>query len=123
MKIYLASAFSNRDEVRAVMGALIAAGHSITWDWTDEAIDRSWPQEKQDAYISECGRKDYAGVVNADALVFINHKEGRDSRVELGIAMGLDIATYILFPDRHESVFFDYSTKCPTVGDLLEHLE
>lgn len=123
MILYVASAFGNRPEVREVMRALTAAGHSISHDWTGEALDPAWTVEAQAEYLQKCGAADYAGVALADALVLVNHTEARDSMAEMGIALGMETPVLVLYPERRSSVFFHRAAAlCPSVESLLEAL-
>jgi hypothetical protein len=118
-KLYVATSFSNIPEARDVMSILREVGHDITWDWTGEALDPSWPKSQQDAYLQQCGARDYQGVVDADALVLINHDKARDAMAEFGVALGLGRPVFVLYPERRSSVFFHRATQCATVDELL----
>jgi nucleoside 2-deoxyribosyltransferase len=118
-KIYVATSFANIPEARDVMSLLREVGHDITWDWTSEALDPSWPKAQQDAYLQKCGAADYQGVVNADALVLINHDKARDAMTEFGVAIGLGRPVFVLYPERRSSVFFHRATAlCATMDEL-----
>lgn len=123
MKIYVATSFANIPEAREVMARLRAAGHVITHDWTTEAPDPAWCAPERDAYLDKCGAADYQGVVDADALVLINHPLARDAMAEFGIALGLGRPTFVLYPDRKPSVFFHRAAAlCASVDELAEAL-
>jgi hypothetical protein len=122
MKVYVATAFPNREEAKAVMHALRAAGHVITHDWTGEAIDPAWPVERQEAYLRACGTADFEGVAEADALVLVNHQASRDAMAEFGMALGLGTPVFVLYPERRSSVFFHYAVPVGSVPELLEQL-
>lgn len=106
MKVYVASSFLNIEETRKVMAYLTSLGHEITHDWTTKAVDKSWPLDRQAAYLQACGGEDYIGVKMADCLVLVNHEKCRDAMAEFGLAMGMRKKIIVLFPSRRESVFF-----------------
>lgn len=123
MRVYVATSFKNIPEARAVMHALLMAGHEITHDWTDKCIDPSWPLEQQHAYMQECGAADWQGVESADALVFINHPECRDAMAEMGAALAMGKPVLALYPARRPSVFFHRAAVlCSSLPQLLNHL-
>lgn len=123
MNIYVATAFPNLPEARGVMACLRDHGHTISHDWTGERIDPSWPLERQHAYLQECGAADLRGVLNADALVLVNHELSRDAMTEFGVAIGVGIPVYVLYPDRRASVFFHKAHLCSSVPALLQALK
>lgn len=122
MKLYVASAFGNLLEARAIMEVLRAVGHEITCDWTTEQLDTNWPKEKQEAYLQECGARDYQGVMGAGAVILLNHKDCRDSMTEFGLALGAKIPALVLYPHRRASVFFHRATPIASIGELIDTL-
>lgn len=123
MKIYVATSFKNIPEARQVMAALRKAGHEISHDWTNEAVDQAWPLARRLAYLRKCGSADYAGVQAADAVVLINHDLARDAMVEFGLALGMSKPVFLLYPERRTSVFFHFAKAwCFSVNDLLAAL-
>lgn len=119
MRIYVASSFLNIPEVRAVMDTLQRAGHSITWDWTNDCLQGDWTPEQQDAYLQVSGSKDFNGVCAADVLVLVNHPQARDAMTEMGIALGMGTAVFVLYPERRNSVFFHRATLCRSIPELM----
>lgn len=86
MKIYVATKWEERFYARQVMDALVAAGHTITYDWTHgEQISR------------EQAELDKRGVMTADALVVIAERDlaYKGTYVEFGIAVARGIPIYI----------------------------
>lgn len=122
MKIYVATAYGNREEARSIMGALLRAGHSISHDWTNDQLDPEWSPEDQAAYLRESGRRDYIGVTEADAIVLVNHRDSRDAMTEFGLSLGMDKMTFVLYPARRNSVFFSYARPVESVQALLAAL-
>jgi hypothetical protein len=86
MKVYVAGRWTRKTEAREAQRALVAAGHSITHDWT-AADDTGMAGEEQIAYHSEQARADVEGVFRADALVLLHDNTGRGLFVELGLAL------------------------------------
>ncbi len=87
MRIYVASKFEEAPRVREVQAQLIAAGHTITYDWTqNEQVDatQAW--------------NDAMGVVTADALVLVAEKDLPycGAMVEFGMALGRGIPVYVI---------------------------
>ncbi len=110
MKIYVAAAFSRKDDVRRVYQELQVAGHEIALDWTMYEDVRPYAEHAAEA--SRQTEKAMAGVKDADALLFLadGSAGGRGSFSELGGAIILKIMTgkpdiYVI-GDLHESAFF-----------------
>ena len=85
--IYVAAKYEDAPHAREVMAQLIAAGHTITYDWTtNEQVsdEQAWA--------------DMEGVLNADAFVLIAEKDLNycGALVELGMALAADIPVYVL---------------------------
>ena len=104
MKFYVASAFSNKEEVRGAMKLLTEAGHTITFDWTVYS-DADVPESEKPAFHKLCAEKDRQGVVDADAIFTINHGKGRGMFWETGIADGLGKPIFFVFPYRTPNIF------------------
>jgi hypothetical protein len=95
LKIYVASKFENKQQVRAVQQRLIDLGHTISHDWTNEAEgDRKGPE--LDAYLQECAIKDYNGVLEADAVLLITQPNMRGAFTELGMALAWGRVCYVV---------------------------
>jgi hypothetical protein len=122
VKLYVATKFENAPEAREVMAVLTAAGHTITHDWTKEAVDPSWTPAQQYVYLQTCGAADLVGVENADALVLVNHPYLRDGMAEFGYAMGLGKDVFVLYPERRSSVFFHRAWLADSMEELISLL-
>jgi hypothetical protein len=87
MRIYVASKFEERDRVKGIQRQLIAAGHTITYDWTTNT-----------EISAAQARADLDGVRTADALVLVAERDLPycGSLVEVGIALGCDIPIYVI---------------------------
>lgn len=97
MRLYVATAYANREEAQRVIAVLTARGHTITHDWTTQTLDGVPPAEHR-AFLDRCGRHDFAGVVSADAVVLLADARMRDARIEMGIALGVGIPVFVLDP-------------------------
>ncbi len=105
MRLYIASKYENQAEVRALMDLLARRGHTITHDWTTVTEPAGLGPWERRQFLGACAEKDFKGVAQADALIIINHPEGKGMLVEMGVALGLGIPVYLLYPDRATNVF------------------
>ena len=123
MRLYVASAFSNKPEVHEVQAAVINAGHTISHDWTTEDASHL-PAGSPEfyAYLEECGVRDFVGVLSADAVIVIAHPDMGDTKAELGIALGLGMPVFVLYPERKHCVFYGYTKRVNSIPELLASL-
>jgi hypothetical protein len=86
MKVYVASSFSRKPDVRAMQELLRAEGHEITYDWTPEDASGL---EGDDLFFALRGgaERDLAGVLAADALIVLHDDRGRGMATEFGAAL------------------------------------
>lgn len=84
MKIYIASKLENYLQVQALRDALIAAGHTITYDWTLHGS----VQGQGEARLREVAAAERNGVLQAE-LVIVLLPGGRGTHAELGMANAL----------------------------------
>lgn len=123
-RVYVASAFANKPAVRELQRALVDAGHSITHDWTVE--DASHLPEGTPEwfdYLFCCGDKDLLGIESADAVVVLAHPEMRDTRFEMGYALGAGVPVYVLDYSRAVSVFYGHCELVDSVDALITALD
>lgn len=87
MRVYVAGKWEEKERVREVQQQLIAAGHTISYDWTTAT-----------ANSREQAENDVAGVLNADAFVGVFEKDLRYSGAiaEMGMAIANGASIYIL---------------------------
>jgi hypothetical protein len=86
MKIYVASSFARKPDVRAMHELLRAEGHEITYDWTDE--DASGLEgDALHAALLGGAQRDIAGIREANLLVVLHDDRGRGMATEFGIAL------------------------------------
>lgn len=90
MRIYVAGKWApdTITRVREVQAELIAAGHQITYDWTTDTLPLSSQQAINDLH----------GVLGADVFVLVAEQDVPycGALVELGMAIGAGLPTYVL---------------------------
>lgn len=96
MKIYVASNEVSR--ARKVMQALIAAGHTITFDWTVDIEN----EDQEDKATKALKERD--AVRACDALVYLWKDNQESARFEAGMAMGL--RKKVIAVTNHKAWFF-----------------
>lgn len=101
MRIYVAGKWEEKERVREVMAQLVAAGHAITHDWTQEP-DASCEQD-----LTDHAEWDVGGVLEADAFVGVFEKKlpYSGAATELGMAIACDIPIYIMGNGMDNNVF------------------
>lgn len=95
MKIYIASRLENHPQVKAVRDALVADGHSITYDWTRHGSVQGEGEDR----LREVAAAERAGVMTAD-IVIVLLPGGRGTHAELGIANALGIPVILVSKTR-----------------------
>lgn len=95
VKIYVAGNPKEHD-LAGIIRRFEAAGHEITFDWTNLPPGMSRTQ------IAEA---DLAGVKAADVLVLIDPKQGWGCYVEMGYALGLAKRVLVVAPE-YMQIFF-----------------
>ena len=106
MRIYLAAAFSRREEMRIYRKELEEIGMNIQSRWLDEKMPQGWDREK---YLRETAFIDVSDVKNCDLLVRFtdNFSEYSDGKIparlgscarmfEFGLAWGLGIPVVVV---------------------------
>lgn len=121
MRVYVAGKWEEKERVREVQAQLIAAGHTITHDWTKEESSSGYDPD----LMARHAVADKAGVLAADAFVGIFEKDLRYSGAvaELGIAVAMGIPIYILgnFVDRNVFAYLPEVRR--GLGGLLNGLQ
>lgn len=123
MDIYVASSWRNQDEVRLMQALLKEAGHLITHDWTKESETPGF-LSSQDVH-NEYGYNDFIGVVEADAVVVLAHPEAKDTRCEMGMAIGMGKPVIVVGPEKWSTVFMDARLGVyvvPSMQDAVDKL-
>ncbi|MFC6286575.1 hypothetical protein ACFP3Q_04420 [Nocardioides sp. GCM10027113] len=131
MKVYVAGALADVENVRAAQAAVMAAGHELTLDWTrgpDATLEGDYGSHPE--HSGRIAAHDLEAVLAADAvLVLASEHEGRGMFAELGAALALASRgelehVGVVGPIRHESVFFFHPAvrRVPTVHEWLATL-
>lgn len=105
-KVYVAGKWEERGNIAPLLEELRNGGFEITHDWTVEDDDGMSGQALKD-YWADCARKDYHGVLDAHALVLINHPKCRGAHTELGIACATGARIIVVGRDEGENIFFN----------------
>lgn len=100
MKFYVASSFSNIENVRIVSKVLQNHGFCHTYDWTKNNRANSIE------LLADIGESEKKAVAVSDILVILL-PGGKGSHIEMGIALGLGKTVY-LYSSKKED-FEDYS--------------
>lgn len=87
-RFYIASTLNNKENVQIVSERLKQEGFIHTYDWTQNKHLTSLDQ------LREVGMKELEAVKNSDFVVVLL-PAGKGSHVELGIAIGNGIKTYL----------------------------
>jgi hypothetical protein len=112
VKIYIASRYGRKEEMKVVAAKLNAAGHKVASFWiyeihpTDVTMD-----QVNDAELRETAMADYIELGAADAMLFfaedplvVPPRGGR--HVEFGIAIGMGKDIYVIGPK--ENIFHHF---------------
>lgn len=131
MRVYVAGSLADSSRVREVQGALVAAGHDLTLDWTasPDADLRDYAAHPVEA--GRLARADLDAVASADAVVLVvGDAPGRGMYVEFGAALlradrGELEHLVVLSPEHAESVFFFHPVvqRCSSVEEWLTGLD
>lgn len=124
MKIYVVGKFEDVYEVRKVMHFLEGRGHEITHDWTpmnDSAIEGA---ERLD-YRRACAHADIVGVVEAEAILVLNHPNLHGGMLEIGYALAIARPIYLVDRAARDSVFFEIADvhTCANLADAITQME
>lgn len=88
MKFYVASSFKNIPMVRAVTESLRAAGHRLTYDWTQN--ERASTAKD----LERIGQDEKRAILEADVVIVLL-PGGKGTHVELGIALAWEKSIYL----------------------------
>jgi len=89
--VYVAGSVTRIAQVRAVMAALVAAGHTITFDWTARFDARPEPMTAD--WMWETASMEARGVTQADQLIAL--PGGRGTATEIGMALNPKAPTHV----------------------------
>jgi len=118
MNIYVAGKWEETEAVRAVQELVRQAGHIVSYDWT---------RYLKDLPLRLQAIADLEGVLQADAVIFLNHPRCAGAFTEIGIAIGQQIPVVVVKPELKDNIFFnlDRVYSCQTASEavqLLGHL-
>ena len=105
MGVYVAGKFEEVAAVRAAQAALQDAGFRITHDWTGESTAGKSPEEVE-PFLTVCAENDFVGVVDADAVLVLNHDRAFGAMVEMGIAIARGIPVFVVGYKIRDNIFF-----------------
>ena len=128
MKIYVATKFDRRDEVREIYKKLREHGHEITRDWTvhDPAARYGQYPEKAKQYAEE----DVRGVQDCDVLIILSDQGGSiGMHIETGLALERNSKTgkpeiYVIGEHTNRSIFYflPHIKQRSTLEEVIEEL-
>lgn len=96
MKFYVAGRWAERFLVRELMQEIKACGHEITYDWTQDIIEKP-----------SCAINDIQGVKDAQQYVglFKNEHQYQGALVELGGSLALEQTAHIIGHGIDDCIF------------------
>ena len=110
MKIYVAGKYEDVDRIRKAQEIVVECGHTVSFDWTYRR-----PTKIENTY------GDYWGVLEADALLFVNVDETlpyRDSMIEIGLAVAWGKPVYYMNEAHMEKSVFHPLPLIKHYGEL-----
>ncbi|PLT27513.1 group-specific protein [Peribacillus deserti] len=103
MNFYIASGFSNKENVRHVAALLQEKGHRQTYDWTQNVRASTLNDLKR------IGELEKTAVIESDFFIILL-PAGVGSHIEAGIALGLGKRVFIYSPSQELFSFEKTST-------------
>ncbi len=126
-KFYLGSKFEEAPRAKALIDALTALGHTVTFDWTGEFFAAQAGKVHTPEEIKANAKKDRRGVVEAEALILLNHPKIRGGMAEFGGAYMREppIPCFVVsHPDADHCIFFadeDVVERCFDDAQVIDH--
>lgn len=111
MNIYTATKWERRQAQYKYNRKIEELGHRITHDWT--TFEETMPDTAQRRVIA--GLADYAGVMQADLLIYWDHPQANGARWETGMAAARGIPIWIV--EYKNPVIFDVLPQVRIVSD------
>ena len=128
MKIYVATRFGRKDEVKKIYKKLIDNGHEISADWTVHQNMR--PYENNERISEEYAIKDIEGVKNCEAFILLSDEGGQGMFVELGTAILSNLLygrpkIFVVGEHNSNCLFFFHPSvmRKNSIEDVLKELE
>ncbi|HEU4440156.1 MAG TPA: hypothetical protein VFT36_12955 [Methylomirabilota bacterium] len=114
MKVYVASKFERKPEVRDLMHAIRRVGHTVVGDWTTHTVEGE-PPENMLAMLRAFAKEDRDAVEACDVFALIHDDNCRGGFVELGIALD-----YRRWPkEPREVCVIGGKGKAPVLGPIF----
>lgn len=113
MNVYVAAKWEEKKQANAAQAKLSIRGHRITFDWTT-GDGTNKPKE---------AKTDYQGVVDADAVLVLNHEKLFGGATEMGIAIGRDIPVYVVGAEVRDNIFFHLTEFVQTFGSVDQAID
>jgi hypothetical protein len=119
VNIYTATKWERRREMGTINHMIRELGHTITHDWTvwEERNPSKDPRDTRHA----AAMLDYAGVMQADLVIFWDHPEANGARWEAGMAIGSGRPVWIV--EYKNNVIFDVLPQVTTFVNWNQVLE
>ncbi len=119
MKFFVSGKIGYVGGAREAMGALIDAGHEITFDWTRLPHLKPYDDNAAECHLSAI--VDCRGVKDADVFVLLPHDRGIGMYVELGMAIAFGIPIRIVTKAESRSMFFLHPLvkKVDSIEDVI----
>ena len=131
MRFYVATRFRNYRAARKLMNTLRGAGHTISYDWTDnqdefDALGELKINPEHDLTENEqwaLAVQDTAGVFNADAVVLLCDTDMAGAYIEVGMALTKNRRVYTI-GKRRWTIFWALPlvTHFDTVEEFLDYI-
>lgn len=133
MKFFISGQINDTATIKEQMQRVIAAGHEITHDWTDEDVFLGTREAKL-AQPDEAGYRadlDLKGVIDSDVYVLSSNNEqvGKGMYAELGAALALHQVNgkplvYIVGEMNHISVFYLHPAvkHCVSIDEVITEI-
>ena len=127
-KVYVASRFALKDEVKQIYSKLEKLGYSVSKDWTRHKSIK--PYASNPDLSREYAIEDINGARNSDLFILITDAEGTGMYAELGAALGHNLefgkpAIYVIGAHLSASfIFFHPSVKRrENIDEVIKELE
>ena len=126
MKCFIAARFTEKERVRQAQAQLVALGHSITEDWTQN--QSSSPFTADLAYTTKSAQGDMAGVVDCELFILLTGPEqSMGASAELGAAIALNLKFGVpqiyVVGEYIDKYFYAYHPVVKQVQSLEEVLQ
>ena len=118
MKFYIASGFTNKDDVRYVSEKLKRKGYIHTYDWTKN-VRASTTED-----LKKIGLLEKNAILESDFIVILL-PAGKGSHIELGIALGQGKKIYLYSPNEEVKDFEKTTTfyHLPEVEIIIGNID